>query len=66
MKSYKLRRFKPGSGLAIRQFEQLENDIWSGDANINNIDCQSLIDAIIDYVNDIEILQNTPDRKWIA
>ena len=66
MKPYKLHRFASGSGFAIKQFEQLQNDIVNGNANINNIDCQSLINAIVDYVNDIQALQNTPDRKWIT
>jgi len=51
---YKLYRFKPGSGQAIEQFMRLENDIFRGHVNANNIDCQSLINAIIDYVDDIE------------
>ena len=62
----KFNKLKPGRGLGIKQFARLEDEIMIGNIDVQNIDSQSLINVISNYVGDIEVLQNTPDRKFIA
>lgn len=65
-KNYILKRYAPGTGLAIEQYSRLEDDIWNGHVTPENIDCQSIINAIADYVHDNETFKNDDNRKWIA
>lgn len=58
---YSLKRFAPGTGLAIEQFTKLANDVWNGGVTVKNTDCQAIINAITDYVYDSEI-----KNKWIT
>ena len=62
---YTLKRYKPGTGLAIKQYNKLEDDIWNGLVTEKNIDCHSLINAIIDYVYDNETSKK-PNNQWVA
>jgi len=65
-KNYIIKRYAPGTGLAIEQYSKLEDDIWNGIITSENIDCQSVINAIVDYVHDNETFKNNTYRKWIA
>jgi len=65
-KNYIIKRYAPGTGLAIEQYSKLEDDIWNGIVTSENIDCQSVINAIVDYVHDNETFKNNTNRKWIA
>lgn len=62
---YILKRYKPGTGFAIKQYEKLENDIWNGLVTGENIDCHSLVNALIDYVYDNETSKK-PNNQWIT
>lgn len=65
-KNYIIKRYAPGTGLAIEQYSKLENDIWNGIVTSKNIDCQSIINAIVDYIHDNETFKNNTNRKWIT
>lgn len=64
--TYILRRYLPGTGKAIEQFERLERDIFSGKVTESNVDCRAVINAIIDYIRELNALPRESRERYHA